>query len=699
MYALAVTVVALISLGAFANPAKAADFTVTNTDDSGDGSLRDAMKRASDTWDEADNITFLLPQGPNTITLASRLPSVGGSGDVVIDGGEAEITVSGDGKTSLISVGGKLTLRNLTLTKGFSEDLYWQWGQGGAIFNWGTVRVEGCTFSENRVYSGGGAIYNDYGGTLTVVDSVFSGNSAGYTSADGPGYSAGGAIFNHSRLRVEGSTFSGNSARGSGGAIQNYRTLTVVDSAFSNNSANSFGGGIRNSGGTLAVDGSTFSGNSSTASFGGGIYSNGGALTVDGSTFSGNSAYLGGGGIMNQGALTVNGSTFSGNSAAAYGGGIYSRTDAVTATAPSPQMRATTRNSTLSGNSAGADGGGIYNETGLAVLENATITKNTAPEGQGSGVSSYTSSIVRTEVSSSIISANTNSDVDLKGGSLNTFQSNGHNLIGGGNATGAFGKDGDQTGVPNPGLGDLADNGGPTKTHALLPGSPATDAGDPAFGPTPEFDQRGAGFPRIQYGRVDIGAFEVGDTVPPQLELPADITKTATSSSGTTVSYQQPTATDAVDGDLPVECSPASGSTFPPGTTTVSCSATDRAGNKAEGTFEVTVLLDEAAPAVVATTPAGKNVARTANVTATFSEAMDEASVESAGTVKLVKKGTTRAVAAAVTYEPATKKATLDPNKSLTGGATYRATVSTGAKDSAGNALAANKTWSFRVKG
>ncbi|CAA9473963.1 MAG: BNR repeat domain protein [uncultured Rubrobacteraceae bacterium] len=126
--------------------------------------------------------------------------------------------------------------------------------------------------------------------------------------------------------------------------------------------------------------------------------------------------------------------------------------------------------------------------------------------------------------------------------------------------------------------------------------------------------------------------------------------------------------------------------------------ATDASGNVSGDSGAVTVTVDKTAPTVLATTPAGKNVTRTANVTATFSEAMDEASVESAGTVKLVKKGTTQAVAAVVTYDPATKKATLDPNKSLTGGATYAATVSTGAKDSAGNALTA-KVWGFRVKG
>jgi hypothetical protein len=61
----------------------------------------------------------------------------------------------------------------------------------------------------------------------------------------------------------------------------------------------------------------------------------------------------------------------------------------------------------------------------------------------------------------------------------------------------------------DPKLGPLKDNGGPTFTHALLPGSPAIDAGDPNFTSPPDFDQRGAGFPRVVNGRIDIGAFEV----------------------------------------------------------------------------------------------------------------------------------------------------------------------------------------------
>ena len=68
------------------------------------------------------------------------------------------------------------------------------------------------------------------------------------------------------------------------------------------------------------------------------------------------------------------------------------------------------------------------------------------------------------------------------------------------------------SGVIDPLLGPLADNGGPTFTHALLPGSPAIDAGDPlavaGSDGVPQFDQRGVPYSRVVGGRIDMGAFE-----------------------------------------------------------------------------------------------------------------------------------------------------------------------------------------------
>ena len=69
-------------------------------------------------------------------------------------------------------------------------------------------------------------------------------------------------------------------------------------------------------------------------------------------------------------------------------------------------------------------------------------------------------------------------------------------------------------------LGPLQDNGGPTLTHSLLPGSPAINAGDPSFTPPPFYDQRGPGFDRVVNGRIDIGSFEAQGPIPRATPLP-----------------------------------------------------------------------------------------------------------------------------------------------------------------------------------
>ena len=134
------------------------------------------------------------------------------------------------------------------------------------------------------------------------------------------------------------------------------------------------------------------------------------------------------------------------------------------------------------------------------------------------------------------------------------------------------------------------------------------------------------------------------------------------------------------------------------------------AGGARENTFTLKLdgqPPDSAAPTVTGVTPPDlkKNVSRKVNVTATFSEAMDGASVEAVDptTLKptaftLKRQGSSTPVAATVGYDATTRKATLDPANKLKRGATYIATVTTGAKDEAGNALDQSKVWKFRVK-
>jgi hypothetical protein len=381
----------------------------------------------------------------------------------------------------LYASGGSLTLATSTVANnqatagaagldGFSGP-----GQGGGLHNIGMLTVTGSTFSGNTANVFGGGIYNS--GMLTVTGSTLSGNTATYN---------GGGIYNSGMLTVTGSTVSSNTA-GHGGGISNSGTLTITGSTLAGNTAGGFGGGIYNEGrlpvtvGTLTVTFSTLSGNS--AAVGGGI-ENEGTLTVTGSTFSADTGRLDGGGIenenqfdLNRARLTVSNSTLSGNSTGYFGGGIR--------TVFAPPITLT--NVTLTANRSGTAGAGGGLVAHMAVLHNTLIAGNfNGPGGRAPD------------------------DVWTGAGSLDPGGDN--NLIGDGTGmTGlSNGVNGNQVGTGDhpidPRLGPLADNGGPTLTHALLPGSPAIDAGNNAY--ATDFDQRGPGFPRIVNGIIDIGAFE-----------------------------------------------------------------------------------------------------------------------------------------------------------------------------------------------
>jgi hypothetical protein len=140
--------------------------------------------------------------------------------------------------------------------------------------------------------------------------------------------------------------------------------------------------------------------------------------------------------------------------------------------------------------------------------------------------------------------------------------------------------------------------------------------------------------------------------------------------------------------------------------TTYRIAVAEPGGDHTQNTFTLEVG-DTKPPSVTTTSPADNatGVARGADLKATFSEPM-QASTVTASTFKLTKQGATSSVSATVTYDPATKTATLNPDKTLTAGATYTATVTTQAKDLAGNGLdqdpnLANnqpKSWKFTVQ-
>jgi sugar lactone lactonase YvrE len=204
-----------------------------------------------------------------------------------------------------------------------------------------------------------------------------------------------------------------------------------------------------------------------------------------------------GGGIFNAGTLVLRDMTIAHNSAGR-GGGIDNL------------GTLTLENSTVANNSAGDQGGGIFN-AGTLTVSDSTIAGNAA--GGGGGIASSRSAAVH----GTIIARNhAPAGADASG----SFISRGHNLIGDATGASGFTAAGDLAGTTaapvDPRLGPLQANGGPTATLALLTGSPAIDAGDPAA--FPATDQRG--FPRPADGSghgvalPDIGAFEVS-TRPP----------------------------------------------------------------------------------------------------------------------------------------------------------------------------------------
>ncbi len=359
----------------------------------------------------------------------------------------------------------------------------------------------------------------------------------------------------------------------------------------------------------LVIDGGsaniTVSGNSAVRVFAVGTPTIGGAkLTLNNLTVANGRSILGGG-ILNESSntLTVSNSTLSGNSANYAGGGIHNNSPGTL----------TVSNSTLSGNSVTdvdyGKGGGISSNGGSVTLKN-TIVANSP-----SGGSCY----------GTITNGGYNLDSDGSCG----FGTTNHSLSG-------------TTDTPlDPQLGSLANNGGPTLTHALLAGSPAIDKGS-SFSAT--IDQRGLPRPSNFVGIVnaddgsDIGAFE--SQAPPDTTAPK-VTNT----------------------------------TVP-----------------AAGAMQV-----------------GPGV----NVTATFTEAMDarttdgDPSTINGTTVKLFRAGTTTAIGAVVSYNATTNKATLNPNSNLRLGTKYKAVVTTGAQDLAGNRLDQNsslgglqqKTWTFTTRG
>lgn len=541
----AALLLALAGLGARAETDKV--ITVVNGEvavaANGKCSLIEAIQNANDDEDGARHADCAAgnPAGGDTINLPNNgvftLVAAHNTGDAGPNGLPwiaSEVTINGNGSTirrsnsaaeefRVLAVGrkGNLTLNNAVIRGGYfyADDFYYG---GGGILNQGQLSISASTITNNTATS------NDYIGR-------------------------GGGIHNVGTLTISGSEVSENVAfsteyGGTGGGIENSGVVTISQSTIRDNEADGYwgggdGGGINNNDGSVTILNSTISGNLATGDWysdGAGIQS-GGLLTVVNSSFIDNLAYgvdgASGGAIMAWGAASIDGSTFIDNRALApyspyydeyYGiGGAIANYGTLTVT-----------NSTFSGNEADLFGGGIVNFD-YASIANSTITSNI----NGGVVTSceHRNNLVR--LYRTIVSGNIDGEAiiqyasDCTSGGINVDS---YNILGHSGNPGLVGFiPGASDIVPSVGLSSiispLADNGGPTLTHALPAGSPARDRAQNWLclgAPVNGVDQRG--FPRNRNGaggnsdyECDIGAFEF-QPVAPTPTATATATTTAT---------------------------------------------------------------------------------------------------------------------------------------------------------------------------
>lgn len=439
----------------------AATFTVTSTaDDNGSGTLRSAITQANNTV------------GPDTIVFNASV-----TGTITLTQGSLYVTdaltITGPGASAL-TVSGDNVLSTAALSTA------------------ATTGINGSVFYISPPFSPSPPV-----GGISVISGM-SVSISGLTIAGGSSSVYGGGIYSHdTNLTVSNCIISGNQARSGGGiavrgsnSTHAANSLTLVGTAITGNVANNRGGGIFTyETGAINVSTSTIS-NNGVGRSGGGIYAgNGDAVTIDASTINGNSINAGGG--------------------SANGGGITAKYDTLL----------TIQNSTISGNQAtnsnGREyGGGIYvggDISSSASLVNATITNNTAADG-GAGMFTYNTN---DEIANTVIANNvgtTGPAVYSSGGTgpgvtvnlTHSFLQANVQVSG----TASVNDDGTSQFATDPGLGPLANNGGPTMTQLPLPNSNLIDRGGSNISNAP-YDQRGAPNARVVGNSIDIGAVEV----------------------------------------------------------------------------------------------------------------------------------------------------------------------------------------------
>ena len=522
-------------------------YTVDTTSDVSDGdfssgnfSLREAIEQANaNPGTDSINFDATLFGTQQTITLSSGVLNItdsvsiagpgmdlltidsNGSGVFQIDDGNAavnsEVTISGVTLTSsgilmtdAVHSRESLTIRDLKAT-GFSverevagtDDLIHIELSSGAWFNLiNSELVDNYNSSDLPSDSTTTAllIAAETGSTVSIQNSRISGNGGEFTSNQNGQEEfrvnfVDGVVFQgDGHLNVSGSEINDNK----GGGLQKVGAgrLEISDSVISGNfGSGNDDGGLFMSGGTGSITASTIQDNQ--AYFGGGVTVNNATLTIADSTISGNQSTDGGGGIrLNSGSLTIERSTITDNYGSPGGGGIRQNAGSLTITS-----------STISGNLA-YQGGGIYQAGGTLSISHSTIARNNADYYDGGGLLANGVSATLDHV---IVADNnaTGSGNDVFGTVTSSFS-----LIESAAGASIVDNGGTITGI-DPLLAPLADNGGPTLTHRLLPGSAALNSGDASLisgvGATPETDQRG--IHRVQQGQIDIGAVEIGYVV------------------------------------------------------------------------------------------------------------------------------------------------------------------------------------------
>ena len=522
--------------------------------------LRDAidLAPAGETINFASSVTgtMLLNDTLGEMKITRNLTIIGPGPDLLtIDATSCDPTPNsvlndiksddGDGCRIFNVTGANVAISGITFTGGDAGGVGDD-GKGGAIRTTGNLSITNCAIIDNHAFiagdSSGGGIF--CAGALTINNSIVSGNQA----------PKAGGIYAGSVTLTNNSSVAGNMTYGDGGGIFASGDVTINSSRVVGNeiwpivSIPQKGGGVFAAGNVTITNGSLIHNNSSR--FGGGVFAAGNASVIDSQISQNRASISGGGGTADGGAFTVVNSTISGNAAGDDGGGLSGRTVLVSFSTISDNTArrgggigstvagggVTVNSSTISRNSASATntdnlGGGVYSRYALNI-SHSTITGNSVGAlpakpgdptrtGDGGGAASkFGPMTIRNSIVAGNLDVKDGSHPDLQPATTLTVE---FSIIGDNSGTGlpagnpAAG--GNKIGTPalpiNPLLAPLANYGGSTLTHALVPGSPAIDMGDPGFAPPPGTDQRGNGFPRVHNGRVDIGALREPTTRTP----------------------------------------------------------------------------------------------------------------------------------------------------------------------------------------